>query len=130
MDYSREEKLKIVEGLNWDYDVVPEDLLAVIEGRQDEAGPFDRKRLFVRCLERMPWHRIAGLWGIEESEKLLGPETIQRVRSRARRAQLERLEKILRGEPVPPPEWNAELRKKLGDSVFSHRWYRAQPRLF
>jgi len=124
MKYARTEKLKILNGLNWDYDVDASLLLDVIEGRLEQAGPFDRTRIFVRSLERLPWHRIAGLWGVELSEQMIGHETISRVWIKDRREQLERLEKILRKEPVPAPEWGPELRKRLEAHVFSNRWYR------
>jgi hypothetical protein len=130
MKLTYEEKLEIVKGLNWDYDVSPEDLLAVVEGRLDHAGPFDRERLFVRSLERVPWHRIVGLWGKELAQSLLRPDIIKRVWMTSRRDKLERLAKILRREPVSFPGWSAELREKLQNTVFSHRWYRSKPRIF
>lgn len=129
MNYSRETKLEILKGLNWDYNVSPEDMLAVVEGEKEEAGPFDRTRIFVRSLERLPWHRIVGLWGWDRAEKMLVPETIKRVWMKGRRDHIERLAAILRGETLPPAEWSDEMRGKLRNTVFSHRWYRTQSRV-
>lgn len=128
--FSREEKLKILSMLNWDYNVSPEDMLAVIEGKLDVAGPFTRERIFLRSLERLPWHRISGLWGADLSERMLTTDIIRKIWPESRRGQLERLEKILHGKPVPPAEWGAELRKKLRNTVFSNRWYCSKPGLF
>ena len=54
MKLSREEKLKLMRSLNWDYTTTPEDMLAVVEGELDKAGPFDKTFLFVRSLQRLP----------------------------------------------------------------------------
>ena len=63
MKLSHEEKLELMRSLNWDYNVSPEDMLAVLEGKLDKIGPFDKTFLFVRSLERLPWHYMIGLWG-------------------------------------------------------------------
>ena len=62
----------------------------------------------------------------EKAEKLLTPEVVRRIRSDERRRMYERLAMLLRGKPLPSPEWSPALREKLGDTVFSNRWYRAQ----
>lgn len=121
-----EKRIDIVARLNWEYDIAPPELLEVIDGLKDEAGPFDRKKLFIRSLEHLPWHRIVRLWGFEEARKMLNSSTIRGVRSKGRRQQLERLETILRGETLPPAEWNSEMRERLANTVFSNRWYRSK----
>jgi len=42
MELTREEKLEFMRTLNWDYLVTPEDMLYVLEGKKEKAGPFDR----------------------------------------------------------------------------------------
>ena len=126
MHLTREEKIQIVRNLNWDYNVEPEEILSMIDGAKKKAGVFHRKGFFIRCLERMPWHRISALWGPEEAERMLTLETIHMVRSKSRREQLGQLEKILRGKALPPAEWNTDLRKKIEHTVLSNRWYRSQ----
>ena len=37
--------------------------------------------------------------------------------------------KILRGEYIPPTEWNSALRKRLSNTVLSNRWYRSKQRI-
>ena len=56
--------------LNWDYLDKREDMLAVIEGKLDSSGAFTRDKLFVRSLERLPWHYVVCLWGIEAIKEL------------------------------------------------------------
>ena len=55
---SRHERYELVKALNWDYQVNPEDLLAVVEGKLPKAGPFDAERLLVRSLERLTWYAV------------------------------------------------------------------------
>ncbi|MDR0496433.1 MAG: hypothetical protein LBH42_02330, partial [Treponema sp.] len=62
---SNEEKLSLMHSLNWDYLDKPEDMLAVIEGRLESSGAFNREKLFVRSMERLTWHHFTALWGIE-----------------------------------------------------------------
>jgi hypothetical protein len=125
-----EERIEIVARLNWDYEIKPGELLDVIDGMKDEAGSLDRKRLFIRSLEHLPWHRIVRLWGFEQAREMLNSSTIKGVRSKGRRQQLERLERILRGESLPPAEWNSEMRERLANTVFSNRWYRSKQGIF
>ena len=53
---SDEKKLELTRSLNWDYEVSPQDILSIIEGKIEAKAPFDRKFLFARSLERLPWH--------------------------------------------------------------------------
>jgi hypothetical protein len=127
---NQEEKLKLMKKLTWDYNISPQDLLDLIEGRITNAGPFDRKGWFVRCLQDLPWHVLVPLWGgIEEIKPLLTTETIRRVYPSSRRETFERIRKILSGEPVPPARWGAEFGKELQNSFLSNRWYRLKQNL-
>jgi len=65
LQLTNDEKLKLMRNLNWDYLDKHEDMLAVIEGRLASSGAFTRDKLFVRSLERLPWHYVTALWGIE-----------------------------------------------------------------
>lgn len=59
------DRLALVERLNWDYDVEPQQFLAVIDGAASKAGPFNAERLLVRSLERLSWYAVIALWGAE-----------------------------------------------------------------
>ncbi|MCZ8344748.1 MAG: hypothetical protein O9301_17065 [Leptospira sp.] len=119
-----------MKSLCWDYNIKPEDLLALTEGRAETAGGFDTIGWFVRCLQSLPWHILVPLWGgIERVKLLLTPETIRRVWPPARRETFERIRKILSGEPVPNAGWGTEINKKIKDSFLSNRWYRNKSNL-
>ena len=122
---THEEKLKFMRTLNWDYLDKHEDMLAVIEGRLDSSGAFTRDKLFVRSLERIPWHYVVGLWGIEAIKELYTQEIAARIWPKDRRYHFDFAVSVLRGEPVSAPEWGDEHFKKLWHPVFSNRWYSA-----
>lgn len=64
---TKEKKLELVKSLCWDYDVSLQSMLDVIEGRAESAdGVFDREKLLVRSLERLPWHYEENLYPIQD----------------------------------------------------------------
>ena len=97
-----EEKLSLMRSLNWDYLDTHEDMLAVIEGRLETSGAFTRDKLFVRSLERLPWHYVTVLWGIEKIKELYTPEIARRIWPKEKRGHLDFAVGILRREPVLP----------------------------
>jgi hypothetical protein len=126
---SHEEKLRFMKTLNWDYLDSYEDMLAVIEGRLENSGAFNREKLFVRSLERIPWHYVTALWGIEAIKELYTPEIARRIWPKERRYHFDFALAVLRREPLPPARWGDEHYKQMWRPVFSNRWYSAQPGL-
>ena len=108
MILSHEEKLKLMGNLNWDYLDTHEDMLAVIEGRLENSGAFTRDKLFVRSLERLPWHYVTALWSIEKIKELYTPEIAKRIWPKSRRYHFDFALAVLRGEPLPPTRWGDE----------------------
>ena len=82
---SREERLRLVASLNWDYDADPSSMLDVIDGLILKVEPFDARRLLVRSLERLTWHRIVALWGVERLLAVYDPMVLSRIRSTTKR---------------------------------------------
>jgi hypothetical protein len=126
---SREDRLRLAAGLNWDYDVDVSVLLEVIDGSSLKAGPFDAQRLLVRSLERLSWHRIVALWGIDRLLAVYEPSLLSRIRSSEFRRRYAFVFGLLRNEAVPTTGWSPEMRRRMQDGLFSHRWYRAKPGL-
>ena len=122
---THEEKLKFMSTLNWDYLDKHEDMLAVIEGRLETSGAFTRDKLFVRSLERIPWHHLVGLWGIDAIKELYTPEIAKRLWPKETKRIYDFAVAILRGEPVSPARWGDEHYKQMWRPVFSNRWYSA-----
>jgi len=126
MNLSHEEKLKLMGNLNWDYLDTHEDMLSVIEGRLESSGAFTRDRLFVRSLERLPWHYVTALWGVETIKELYTPEIAKRIWPKDRRYHFDFALAVLRREPLPSARWGDEHYKQMWHPVFSNRWYSAQ----
>jgi hypothetical protein len=122
---SHKEKLDMMRSLNWDYLDKPEDMLAVIEGRLESSGAFNREKLFVRSLERLTWYCIIGLWGIEATKELYTPELAKRIWPKELRQRYDFVLAVLRREPVSPARWGDEHYKQMWRPVFSDRWYSA-----
>ena len=85
LNLTHEEKLDLMKSLNWDYLDTNEDMLAVIEGRLESSGAFNQDKLFVRSLERLPWHYVIALWGAEKIKELYRPEIAKRIWPKGRK---------------------------------------------
>ncbi|MDR2964648.1 MAG: hypothetical protein LBU88_02615 [Treponema sp.] len=123
IDLSREEKLRFMRSLNWDYLDKHEDMLAVIEGQLETSGTFTRDKLFVRSLERLPWHYVVALWGVETIKELYTPEIAKRIWPKDRRYHFDFALAVLRRETLPAARWGDEHYKQMWRPVFSNRWY-------
>jgi hypothetical protein len=122
---TNEEKLHLMRILNWDYLDKHEDMIAVIEGRLETSGAFTQDKLFVRSLERLPWHYVTALWGIEKIKELYTPEIAKRIWPKSRRYHFDFALAVLRREPLPFTRWGDEHFKQMWRPVFSNRWYSA-----
>ena len=120
------EKIELMSTLNWDYLDKHEDMLAVIEGRLETSGAFTQDKLFVRSLERLPWHYVTALWGVEKIKKLYTPDIAKRIWPKERRYHFDFALAVLRREPLPPARWGDEHYKQMWRPVFSNRWYGAK----
>ena len=122
---SREEKISIMDSLNWDYLDKNEDMLAVIEGKLKTSGFFTLEKLFVRSIERIPWHYMTALWGVEAIKKLYTPEIARRIWPKERKKHYDFAVGILRKDPVPAPGWGTEYFKSERYKFFSDRGHGA-----
>ncbi|MCL1835093.1 MAG: hypothetical protein FWG48_02930 [Oscillospiraceae bacterium] len=126
LELSHDEKLKLMGTLNWDYLDSPEDMLAVIDGRLESSGAFTQDKLFIRSLERLPWHYVVALWGVEEIKRLYTPEAAARIWPKERRRYFDYALAVLRREPLPPARWGDEHYKSMWRPFLSDRWYSAK----
>ena len=121
LQLSYEEKLELMSSLNWDYLDKHEDMLEVIEGQLESSGAFTRDKLFVRSLERLPWHYVVALWGVETIKELYTPEIAGRIWPKSRRCHFDFALAVLRGEPLPPSRWGVAYFKSERHGFFSDR---------
>jgi len=120
------QKQNALKSLVWDYNVDGDRLLEVLLGLREKEGPFDQNRLFLRVLERLPWHDVLDMVGKNLLKQLLTPGLIARLRFPEQRRRYERIRKILQGEPVSFSGWDPRHREAYRRSLLSNRWYRAQ----
>ena len=121
MKLSHEEKIELMSSLNWDYLDSYSDMLEVIEGRLESSGTFTRDKLFVRSLERLPWHYLTALWGIENIKEMYTPDIANRIWPKDRRYHYDYALAVLRREPLPPSRWGHEYYKSKRHRFFSNR---------
>jgi hypothetical protein len=118
---NREEKLSLMCSLNWDYFDAHEDMLDVIEGRLKTSGQFNREKLFIRSLERIPWHYVTALWGIDAIKELYTPEIAARIWPKERRRHFDFALAVLRRESLPLTRWGDEYFTTERNRFFSNR---------
>jgi hypothetical protein len=130
MKLTHEDKIELMRNLNWGYSNVSfEDMLAVIEGRKEERDKvwdFSRKNLFIKSLERLPWHYVVALWGVETMKQMYTPEVEKRIWPPSRREYFANAFKLLRGEPIPATGWGAPPYRSARSRFFSDRGTSAQ----
>ncbi|MDR1195968.1 MAG: hypothetical protein LBL00_05780 [Endomicrobium sp.] len=108
MKLTHAEKLNLMKTLNWNFckDTL-EDMLAVIEGKIESSGCFDREKLFVQSIERLPWHYIMELWGVEAMKRLYTPQLKRRIRPQLREA-YDFAFSVLQGNPISTAKWGTK----------------------
>jgi len=121
MQLSRGEKIELMSSLNWDYLDSYEDMLAVIEGKLESSGAFTSDKLFVRSLERLPWHYVTALWGVDRIKEMYTPELAKRIWPKERRHHFDFALAVLRREPLPPARWGDGYFKSQRHRFFSDR---------
>ncbi|MDR0909378.1 MAG: hypothetical protein LBM77_06380 [Spirochaetaceae bacterium] len=133
MELQHEQKLNLMRSLNWGYSNTSfEDMLATIEGTKPDEDPvwgFNRKNLFIKSLERLPWHYVVALWGVETMKQMYTEEVAGRIWPHSRREYFDRAFKLLRGETLPATGWGAEYRSKMQHTILSHWRNGAGPRV-
>jgi len=123
MQLSYDDKLNLMRSLNWDYLDIHEDMLAVIEGRLERSGAFTRDKLFVRSLERLPWHYMTALWGVETIKDMYTPEIAKRIWPKERRCHFDFALAVLRKEPLPTSRWGDEYFRKMMQQKMGSRFH-------
>jgi hypothetical protein len=121
LQLSDAEKIELMGSLNWDTVDKLEDMLAVIDGQLACSGTFTRNKLFVRSLERLPWHYVTALWGIEAIKELYTPENANRIWPKERKWHFDFAVAVLRREALPPARWGVEYFKSKRHRFFSDR---------
>ena len=119
-------RYKILDNLMWDHNISVDELHKLVAGQADEAVGMTREMLFLRSLERVPWHNLVPLWyGTENCIRLYTPKVRRGLRNDELRKKFDFIFGLLRGESVRPPKWGSEYCEKLRRTFLSDRRNRA-----
>lgn len=75
------DKSKIFSQIMWDYNIPVADIEALLSGRKETAGHYNRKSLFKKLLESYSWYTILHILTPNEIKNLLTDDTINGLRS-------------------------------------------------
>lgn len=91
-----DEELKIVlKRVVWDYNISPDDLLAIFKGEMEGRG-VDREQLYAKILNTYHWHQIIKWFGYEKSQSFLKDEVISMLFPVSYRQKMFNAKRILR----------------------------------
>jgi hypothetical protein len=77
---TRFEKEILLTKLMWDYQIPGEQILDLLEGKREKAGPYNAETIFRKLLESYSWYTILGILGPERVLQLLTDQTIASLR--------------------------------------------------
>ena len=90
------------------------ELSKLIGGTVQEAGGMTRELIFLRCLERVPWHNLVPLrHGTKNFIDLYTPKVTKGLRTDELRQYFDFVFGLLRGERVQASEWGSPYCEKL-----------------
>jgi hypothetical protein len=122
------EKQDTLRKIFWDAEISGDVLYSVLTGEQSHSA-VSREKIFTRMLERLGWHTILDILGVEAVQSLLTSNVIAGLRHAEQRERYEFIRKILSGEAVSFTGWGDEYYQKIKHTLFSDRWYRSQQAL-
>ena len=77
----QQEKNKLFRQIMWDYKIPVEDVEALLTGRTEKAGHYNRETLFKKMLESYSWYTILQVFTPDEINCLLTDDIINGLRS-------------------------------------------------
>ena len=119
------EKQNILKKIFWDDPIPGAELFSILIGSKNNEF-LSQEKIVVRMLERLGWHTILDLLGIEKARLLLTKEVISKIHQRELRERYEFIRVVLSGEPVSFTGWGDEYYQRIKHTLFSLRWYSTQ----
>lgn len=77
---TRFEKVNLLTELMWEYEIPGGQVLDLLEGKRETAGPYTAETLFRKLLESYSWYTILSILGPERVLLLLTDRTIASLR--------------------------------------------------
>ena len=123
---NREDIQSTLKEIIWDYHIDPAELLEVIAGKREKAGPFNAEKLFLRMLERLPWYELIETLGMKYINDHLSENVIKKIRFKTLRGRYETVRKVLSGDTLSFSGWDPEYREKIKHTLLSNRRHCSQ----
>ncbi len=78
MKYSYDKRQKLLSVIFWDYDL---NITQLIDGIDNDTIPLSKKKhIFIRCVQKLPWHQVVGIWMFDSVKSLLTDDVINHSR--------------------------------------------------
>ncbi|MCX6254829.1 MAG: hypothetical protein NTV31_10180 [Bacteroidia bacterium] len=92
---NKKERHTIFQQIMWDYNISAVDVEAVLQGKRDTAGHYDKQAIFVKLLESFSWFTIVQLFSPVELRQLLSDDVVKKLRFKTLRTKYEFVQKRL-----------------------------------
>lgn len=100
---NKKERHKIFRQIMWDYNISAVDVEAVLQGKRDTIGHYNKQTIFIKLLESYSWFTMVQLFSPDELRELLSDDVIKRLRFKSLRNKYEFVQKRLQ-DLVPVAE--------------------------
>jgi hypothetical protein len=79
----------------WDYNISAEDVDAVLKGKRDTAGHYNKQTIFIKLLESYSWFTLLQLFSPDELRKMISDDVVKKLRFKSLRTKYEFVQKRL-----------------------------------
>lgn len=100
---NKKERHKIFRQIMWDYNISAVDVEAVLQGKRDTIGHYNKQTIFIKLLESYSWFTMVQLFSPDELRELLSDDVVKRLRFKSLRNKYEFVQKRLQ-DLVPVAE--------------------------
>ena len=100
---NKKERHKIFRQIMWDYNISAVDVEAVLQGKRDTIGHYDKQTIFIKLLESYSWFTIVQLFSPDELRQLLSDDVVKKLRFKSLRNKYEFVQKRLQ-DLIPAAE--------------------------
>jgi hypothetical protein len=90
-----EEQHLIFRQIMWDYNISPVEVEAILKGKRDTIGHYDKQAIFIKLLESFSWFTIVQLFSPVELRQLLSDDVVKKLRFKSLRTKYEFVQKRL-----------------------------------
>ena len=90
-----EERHRLYRQIMWDYNISAVDVDAVLQGKKETIGHYNKQAIFIKLLESFSWFTIVQLFSPHELRQLLSDEVVKKLRFDSLRTNYEFVQKRL-----------------------------------